>query len=145
MEFKVGDIVARKSYNYDVLFKIIKIHSDGVVDLVGITTRILADAESYDLRLISKQELDQRLKAVSTNRRTRMDRSYKNIKSRGVANSYRDITQNFNNLYQREKTYKKPGTVLHLDADKDYCIECKEIYKKMGIKANIFNIDEREQ
>ena len=145
MEFKVGDIVARKSYNYDVLFKIIKIHSDGVVDLVGITTRILADAESYDLRLISKQELDQRLKAVSTNRRTRMDRSYKNIKSRGVANSYRDTTQNFNNLYQREKTYKKPGTVLHLDADKDYCIECKEIYKKMGIKANIFNIDEREQ
>ena len=145
MEFKVGDIVARKSYNYDVLFKIIKIHSDGVVDLVGITTRILADAESYDLRLISKQELDQRLKAVSTNRRTRMDRSYKNIKSRSVANSYRDITQNFNNLYQREKTYKKPGTVLHLDADKDYCIECKEIYKKMGIKANIFNIDEREQ
>ena len=145
MEFKVGDIVARKSYNYDVLFKIIKIHSDGVVDLVGITTRILADAESYDLRLISKQELDQRLKAVSTNRRTRMDRSYKNIKSRGVANSYRDIKQNFNNLYQREKTYKKPGTVLHLDADKDYCIECKEIYKKMGIKANIFNIDEREQ
>ena len=145
MEFKVGDIVARKSYNYDVLFKIIKIHSDGVVDLVGITTRILADAESYDLRLISKQELDQRLKAVSTNRRTRMDRSYKNIKSRGVANSYRDITQNFNNLYQREKTYNKPGTVLHLDADKDYCIECKEIYKKMGIKANIFNIDEREQ
>ena len=107
MEFKVGDIVARKSYNYDVLFRIIKIHSDGVVDLVGITTRILADAESYDLRLISKQELDQRLKAVSTNRRTRMDRSYKNIKSRGIANSYRDTTQNFNNLYQREKTYKK--------------------------------------
>ena len=74
MEFKVGDIVARKSYNYDVLFRIIKIHSDGVVDLVGITTRILADAESYDLKLISKQELDQRLKAVSTNRRTRMER-----------------------------------------------------------------------
>ena len=145
MEFKVGDIVARKSYNYDVLFRIIKIHSDGVVDLVGITTRILADAESYDLKLISKQELDQRLKAVSTNRRTRMDRSYKNIKGKGVANSYRDIAQNFNNLYQREKTYKKPGTVLHLDSDRDYCIECKEIYKKMGIKANIFNVDEREQ
>lgn len=145
MEFKVGDIVARKSYNYDVLFRIIKIHSDGVVDLVGITTRILADAESYDLKLISKQELDQRLKAVSTNRRTRMDRSYKNIKGRGVANSYRDTTQNFNNLYQREKTYKKPGTVLHLDSDRDYCVECKEIYKKMGIKANIFNVDEREQ
>ena len=145
MEFKIGDIVARKSYNYDVLFRIIKIHSDGVVDLVGITTRILADAETYDLKLISKQELDQRLKAVSTNRRTRMDRSYKNIKSRGVANSYRDTTQNFNNLYQREKTYRKPGAVLHLDSDRDYCIECKEIYKKMGIKANIFNVAEREQ
>ena len=42
--FKIGDIVARKSYNYAVLFRIINIHPNGIVDLVGITSRILADA-----------------------------------------------------------------------------------------------------
>ena len=41
MEFKVGDIVARKSYNYDVLFKITNIRGE-MYDLIGITVRIIA-------------------------------------------------------------------------------------------------------
>ena len=56
MEFKVGDIVARKSYNYDVLFRIIHINNEGIADLVGITTRILADSYLYDLKIISNEE-----------------------------------------------------------------------------------------
>lgn len=42
-QFKIGDTVARKSYNYDVLFKITGIRGE-MVDLVGMTVRILADA-----------------------------------------------------------------------------------------------------
>lgn len=41
--FKVGDIVARRSYNYDVLFRITNINN-GIADLVGISVRIVADA-----------------------------------------------------------------------------------------------------
>ena len=40
--FKVGDIVARKSYNYDVLFRITSINGE-IADLVGTTVRIIAD------------------------------------------------------------------------------------------------------
>lgn len=40
--FKVGDIVARKSYNYDVLFRIKSINGE-VADLVGVAVRIIAD------------------------------------------------------------------------------------------------------
>lgn len=40
---KVGDVVARKSYGYDVLFKVSNIYND-MVDLVGMTVRIIADA-----------------------------------------------------------------------------------------------------
>ena len=79
MDFKIGDIVARKSYNYDVLFRVIHIGNDGVADLVGITTRILADAYLYDLKLIGKDELNARLKNISNSRRTRMNRSYDNL------------------------------------------------------------------
>ena len=41
--FKIGDIVGRKSYNCDVIFKIVDIKKD-IVDLVGLTVRIVADA-----------------------------------------------------------------------------------------------------
>ena len=145
MEFKVGDIVARKSYNYDVLFRIIHINNEGIADLVGITTRILADAYLYDLKIISNEELKVRLKNVSNNRRVRLNRSYNNLNSnRSGFNNYRE-NSNFTKMYQREKTYKKPGTVLHLDGDGEYCKECKKIYKEMGINAIIYNLDERNQ
>ena len=91
MEFKVGDIVARKSYNYDVLFRIIHINNEGIADLVGITTRILADAYLYDLKIISNEELNVRLKNVSNNRRVRLNRSYNNLNSnRSGFNNYRE-------------------------------------------------------
>ncbi|CCY71844.1 yabG peptidase U57 [Clostridium sp. CAG:921] len=45
--FKVGDIVARKSYNYDVLFKITKVNQNGIVELAGLTVRILAEATLF--------------------------------------------------------------------------------------------------
>lgn len=41
--FKVGDIVAGRSYNYDVIFRITNIRN-GMADLVGVTVRIVADA-----------------------------------------------------------------------------------------------------
>ena len=42
--FKIGDVVARKSYNYDILFKIVGINSNSIADLVGLSVRIIADA-----------------------------------------------------------------------------------------------------
>jgi spore coat assembly protein len=42
--FRIGDVVARKSYNYDILFKIVNIYNNGIVDLQGLTVRIVADA-----------------------------------------------------------------------------------------------------
>lgn len=143
--FKIGDIVARKSYNYDVLFKITAIHPNGIVDLLGINVRILADAYEYDLKLVSKQELEARLKNIEKSRRVRLDRSYSNIKNKKYNNNnfYRE---NINyNMYQKEKTFKRPGRALHLDGDEEYCKQCRDIYKKMGITAYVFNIEESEQ
>lgn len=45
--FKIGDIVARKSYNYDILFKIVNVRSNGICDLVGMSVRIVADATLF--------------------------------------------------------------------------------------------------
>ena len=49
------------------------------------------------------------------------------------------------NTYQKDKTYKKPGKVLHIDGDEEYSNKCKDLYKKFGITAYVLNIEEKEQ
>ncbi|HHV96336.1 MAG TPA: hypothetical protein GXX37_07675 [Clostridiaceae bacterium] len=49
---KIGDIVARKSYGYDIFFKVVDIQNNGkdeIATLKGITCRIQADAPASDL------------------------------------------------------------------------------------------------
>lgn len=140
---KIGDIVARKSYNYDVLFKVERINND-MVDLVGMTVRIIADAPIYDLKKISPDEVSTRLKNIEQNSRSRLSRSYS-----GLANRF-----NFRNfsirdvdipVYSKDSILKKPGVVLHIDGDAEYAVKCKDMYKKMGITAHVYNIKEPEQ
>lgn len=145
--FKIGDIVARKSYNYDVLFRITNIHPNGIVDLVGITVRIIADAQDYDLKLIGKDELENKLKNIEMSRRVRLNRSFNNMHNKNYKMKYmrENIVDNGYNIFQKDKTYKKPGRVLHIDGDEEYSAKCRELYKKFGITAYVFNIEEKEQ
>lgn len=48
MKFMVGDIVTRKSYQHDILFKIIEIDQNNVF-LKGIDVRLIADSSIDDL------------------------------------------------------------------------------------------------
>lgn len=143
--FKIGDMVARKSYNYDVLFRIKNINGE-IVDLVGITVRIIADAPIYDLKLITEEEARKKMMENEINNRTRLSRSYAglsnrfNIRERGYSN-----INNQTLLYSKESIYKKPGVVLHIDGDPEYAVKCKDVYKRMGVTAYVYNIIEAEQ
>ena len=77
--FKIGDIVARKSYNMDVFFRIIRI-SGKVADLVGVTVRISADSNLSDLVHISNEQFQNSMKRFEQSRNIRMDRCYQNVK-----------------------------------------------------------------
>lgn len=143
--FKIGDIVARKSYNYDVLFRIKNINGE-IVDLVGITVRIIADAPIYDLKLITEEEANKKMTENEINSRTRLSRSYAGLNSRFNIRG-RDYS-NMNNqtpMYTKESIYKKPGVVLHIDGDLEYASKCKDVYKRMGVTAYVYNIVESEQ
>lgn len=50
MNFNLGDFVTRKSYNNDIIFKIISIEDD-IVYLKGVDVRLLADAPIMDINL----------------------------------------------------------------------------------------------
>ncbi len=145
LNFKVGDIVARKSYNYDVLFRIQRINGD-VVDLVGITVRIVADAPIYDLKLIADNEAKRIISDIEKNSRTKISRCYSGIKNRfNIRSSYSQSIDNSYPIYSKDEVLKKPGVVLHIDGDPEYALKCKDMYKKMGINAHVYNIKESEQ
>lgn len=145
--FRIGDIVARRSYNYDILFKITNIHPNGMIDLVGLTVRIVADAPDYDLKHIAPDEVNRRINNIEISRRARINRCYTSMKNRnykGYFNS-KEYYSETPNIYQKEKMLKKPGIILHLDGDLEYTDRCKENYKKMGITAYTYNVPEVEQ
>lgn len=144
-QIKLGDIVARKSYNYDVLFRVVRINGD-VADLVGITVRIVADAPIYDLKIISEPEKLRRLSEIEKNSRTRLNRSYSGVTNRfNIRNSYNNLRDTNIPIYTKEEILKKPGVVLHIDGDPEYATKCKDMYKKMGINAHVYNIKEQDQ
>lgn len=120
--FRIGDVVARKSYNYDILFKIVNIYHNGMVDLQGLTVRIVADAPEYDLKHIDKEEVNRRITNAERTRYARMNRCYKNMTRNKRGNTFYNMNnQNMYydnpNIYKKEEVYKKPGIVLHLDGD----------------------------
>ena len=55
MEFAVGDLVTRISYNNDTVFKIIKIKNQ-VAYLKGVQVRLFADANLEDLQKYVEDE-----------------------------------------------------------------------------------------
>ena len=144
--FKVGDIVARKSYKFDILFRIINIDKD-MVDIAGLTVRIIADAPSYDLVHISSEEVNKRLRDLEMSSRQKLSRSYNrlNRKFRGKRNNYQNQKVENPSIYKKESIYKKPGVILHIDGDSEYSQKCKENYSKMGLVAYVYNIPEEEQ
>lgn len=142
-KFKIGDIVARKSYNYDVLFRITNIINENV-ELVGITVRIMADSPIYDLKHISKEEQESRIKNIEMSRHSRINRCYNNTRKVRYAREDLKIYEN-PNFFQKEKLYKKPGVILHIDGDSEYAVKSRELYRKMGVKAYVYTIPEAEQ
>ena len=100
--FKIGDVVARKSYNYDVLFKVVGYNLNGQIDLIGINVRITADAYEYDLKLINSDELKLKLKNIENNRKERINRSISSINRKNYYNrdnSYMYYHICYNNIF----------------------------------------------
>ncbi|MGL5507605.1 MAG: sporulation peptidase YabG [Paraclostridium sp.] len=141
---KIGDTVVRKSYNKDIIFRIIGFEIDEnnkkVAVLKGIAFRIVADSTIDDLEKVNyieirdiliDNEMESRLyKSIKKNKeqRKRLNRAMqKSGNSSKQANAQKQ-TQNTN-------SYGMPGKVLHLDGDPEYLKICLDVYTKLGIPA----------
>lgn len=115
MTFKVGDLVARKSYGGDVLFRIIAIDGEKeVAQLVGVNMRLWADAPLYDLI------------HVDDDLRGRVNKKEEEL----VIRSVNQLKQNRQGTSAR---FKLPGRVLHLDGDATYLKKCLALYETLEI------------
>ena len=117
MFFKVGDLVTRKSYDNDVVFKIVETYND-YAKLKGLNIRLYADSDFDDLELVKENvEID--------------DSSF-----------VREMDEYIN--LNRSEYFYIPGKVLHIDGDKEYLDRCMKFYKKMNIVAYGVTLNEDE-
>lgn len=144
-DLKIGDVVARKSYGSDILFKVVDIKKeDGkkIVTLQGLCYRLEADAPESDLILQSESFVrDYNAKVNKFVEMTRgMNRSRNDFSSIGIKKKYyREANTN------EVKNFQRPGKVLHIDADSDYLKTCTDQYEKLGIPSVGVHIKEKDQ
>ncbi|MFD1778962.1 sporulation peptidase YabG [Fredinandcohnia salidurans] len=140
MEIKVGDIVARKSYQFDLLFKVTEITHDQTVYLFGEEVRLIADAPYDDLVLVDENERQKRQRTD----REKVDHSYRLFRQ-----DYQLIRQK--NEYHATGGYSNdteffqiPGRVLHIDGDPNYLKKCLALYEKIGVPVYGVHCHEKE-
>lgn len=105
MIFNLDDLVTRKSYNNDIVFKVIKIEND-IAYLKGVEVRLLADAQITDLVLYTEEIRDDfDVEIIETDSERSNDFFY------------------------------LPGKILHLDSDGEYLDKCLKFYKEKRVFA----------
>lgn len=142
-ELKIGDIVARKSYDCDVFFKVADItysELENIVTLKGISYRIEADAPESDLEVMPEHEVTE-YRNRCCRLAERSVREYSGARYRGYSKkAYSRGTSN-----EKDGNFKRPGKVLHLDGDEEYLETCISEYRKLGIPVVGQFVAERDQ
>ena len=127
---KVGDIVARKSYGCDILFKVVDIKEAGnerMITLKGVTYRIQADSPEDDLLIQPEFRVNEYNNKVNRV----VDRKCRSIEQTRQTNN---LKKNFfrDASIDNNRKFSNPGRVLHIDGDNDYLETCLKQYKKFS-------------
>ena len=143
-KIKKGDMVVRKSYNKDIVFRVSKISGKNgsvIATLKGVIERVEADSNIYDLEKVDKNTLKNKMKEVEKNFKNRIEKILggNKEKRKQELNGEKEVRYNF------ESSQVISGTILHLDGDKRYSQKAEKYYKKIGLNAVVRNIAEYRQ
>jgi spore coat assembly protein len=130
MGVRLGDVVTRRSYGCDILFRVVALNDDSTsVELKGEEVRLIADAPVSDLVVIDAQEQKQRREK----NKQREDDSYRLFRQDyQLLKMKREFKATGG--YMREDAYfELPGRVLHVDGDPQYLKKCLDLYEKLGV------------
>ncbi len=139
---RIGDIVARKSYNKDIIFKIeafsVDENNQKIAILKGIAFRVVADAYLDDLEIVQLPDMNDIL----------IDRNVENLLYRSVKKAKERQKKNMRGIPKAQantNVYGIPGKVLQIDGDKEYLKICLDVYTQLGIPAVGVAIPEQNQ
>ncbi|MGE5472947.1 MAG: sporulation peptidase YabG [Ignavibacteriales bacterium] len=137
-EIKVGNIVARKSYGFDTIFKVENIKEgqkgERIITLKGVDFRIEADSLESDLKIMTDQELEKtELKGKNRNK-----------------NFTRNVSKKDSAFFLKGKQrgvdpFTMTGKILHIDGAKDYLDKCKKYYAEIGAEVVVIDVPEKDQ
>jgi spore coat assemly protein len=143
VDIKLMDLVGRRKYNCDILFRVIDIqemNGQKLVVLYGADIRLVADALYDDLVVINQ------------NQRSKIIEEYRTLEEQ----SYRLFAQDIDLIKQRQEYeatggyvkpsnyFQIPGKVLHLDGDAAYLEKCMTLYEKIGVPVTGIHCNEKE-
>lgn len=140
-DIKKGDIVVRKSYGKDIIFRVINILNkpeEKIAVLNGVIERIEADSKIADLELVDKQKVKDILRKMNSKIENRIEKSKQQWEDR----NYR-IGVVTNQTRAKEKIIT--GEILHLDGDRKYSEKSYRYYRKLGLNAIVKYIPEYRQ
>lgn len=140
MDIKVGDVVARKSYGYDILFKVYDMDNgkDGIrtIFLKGLYYRLFADAPESDIIKVPANRINDEIHTFE-----------RKIGKLSRSAGFRAFASPVKLLHKRDEfgKFEMPGKVLHIDGDSDYLAISMKYYKEQGINAVGKLVAEAEQ
>ena len=145
-EIKTGDVVGRKSYNMDVMFKVIDIYNDDggkkMAHLKGLDYRLCATAPLEDLQKYESRDISSYWQTLMKKNTEQMKRVF----SRRSRERMRDLVRAANiENGEHMPSFDVPGKVLHMDGDDDYLGLCLTTYKQLGVPVDGYYISEQEQ
>lgn len=143
-EIKAGDIVGRKSYEKDVLFKVIDFYwqdKKKMARLKGLHLRLCATAPVEDLVRIEPSEVASSLVEQVKKTNEQMSR----IMARRALEREVVISRTVETEKNNVESFDVTGTVLHIDGDKDYLELCLTLYRQLSIPAFGYSVEEEKQ
>lgn len=148
--FAVGDIVGRISHDSDILFRITELLEDKEQGkrafLRGLDVRLYADAPCSDLVRKSAAEISKYRQAYIKKNSECLRRIFERRVEDQSRLLFRDMNGYGNMMRGEDPAYFEiPGTVLHLDGDKEYLDLCRMTYLQLNIQVHGFEVAEEEQ
>lgn len=145
---RVGDYVCRISHDRDILFKIEGFCQQNGVQtaiLKGVDLRLWADAPVEDLVAPTAMEIN-RFRQKYVKRSTELMRSIEQRRQETVGDFLSRAKISYKKAENTQmEVFEIPGTVLHLDGDREYLELCMATYKQLNIRAYGFYVPEQEQ
>jgi len=143
---KKGDVVARISYNKDVLFEITRIiklnNNKKIMILKGITERIEADSPEEDLEIVDKRIVEEKILTLEEKIQCHIKEYINKPKDYFLLAKDKLLF-----LKGEKRSIRKiyTGKILHLDGDRRYSEKSAKYYRNLGLNAIVKNIPENKQ